>query len=234
MNSFTTLNLASPVPQRAALQLYAMYRPLASRRDANTLLDLPFGGEAGRIEVISPAERQTSGLPEPAVVPWLHIARPQPGSLMSFLRRRFPKFDAPEWSASPCNILYPQCGSGREAVSTALAMPACRISAVDPSAQALAYGTRRALKLGVGNLVFSAGDGMSAAAEPQYHFIDARRGNSTASLAILAGLLLPGGLLRFDVRSCDPHLSLAPGTHRAACSSRAEIFAGMVTLTSIS
>jgi len=199
VNSFTTLNLASPVPQRAALQLYAMYRPLASRRDANTLLDLPFGGEAGRIEVISPAERQTSGLPEPAVVPWLHIARPQPGSLMSFLRRRFPKFDAPEWSASPCNILYPQCGSGREAVSTALAMPACRISAVDPSAQALAYGTRRALKLGVGNLVFSAGDGMSAAAEPQYHFIDARRGNSTASLAILAGLLLPGGLLRFDV-----------------------------------
>ena len=56
MNSFTTLNLASPVPQRAALQLYAMYRPLASRRDANTLLDLPFGGEAGRLILLTVRE----------------------------------------------------------------------------------------------------------------------------------------------------------------------------------
>ena len=202
---------------RAALQLYAMYRPLAARQDAEKLLDLPFGGEAGRlilltvregrdlaaeaarIEETCPTERPAPGKPEPAVLPWLHITPPQPGSLMSFLRHRFPGFASPEWSASACDVLYPQCGSGREAVGTALALPACRITAVDSCVQALAYGARRALKLGVDNIVFSAGVAMSAAAEQQFHFVDARRGNSAASFTMLAGLLLPGGLLRLDV-----------------------------------
>ena len=169
----------------AALQLYAMYRPLAARQDAEKLLDLPFGGEAGRlilltvregrdlaaeaarIEETCPTERPAPGKPEPAVLPWLHITPPQPGSLMSFLRHwhRFPGFASPEWSASACDVLYPQCGSpsipmppladamdavGREAVGTALALPACRITAVDSCVQALAYGARRALKLGRG------------------------------------------------------------------------------------
>ncbi|MDA1355109.1 MAG: tetratricopeptide repeat protein [Proteobacteria bacterium] len=202
---------------RAALQLYAMYRPLAARQDANRLLDLPLGGEAGRlilltvregrdlaaeaarIEASCPSVSRAQRVPEPAVLPWLHITRPQPGLLMSFLRHRVPRFTPPEWSAGACDILYPRCGSGQEAVGTALAMPGCRISAVDANIEALAYGAHRALKLGVGNIVFSAEDAISAAAGQKYHFIDARRGNSFASLRILAGLLLPGGLLRFDV-----------------------------------
>ena len=251
---------------RAALQLYAMYRPLAARQDAEKLLDLPFGGEAGRlilltvregrdlaaeaarIEETCPTERPAPGKPEPAVLPWLHITPPQPGSLMSFLRHRFPGFASPEWSASACDVgtalALPACRitavdscvqalaygarralklgvdnivfsagvamsaaaeqqfhfvDARRGNSAALALPACRITAVDSCVQALAYGARRALKLGVDNIVFSAGVAMSAAAEQQFHFVDARRGNSAASFTMLAGLLLPGGLLRLDV-----------------------------------
>ena len=53
----------------------------------------------------------------------------------------------------------------------ALALPACRIQAVDPCPQALAYGARRALKLGAGNIAFAT----PVAAEGQYQFIDAGR-----------------------------------------------------------
>ena len=192
---------------RAALLLYAMYRPLAARNDAGRLVDLPFGGEAGRLilltvrevrEVAAEAARiETTGamLDSQAIYPWPHITLPQPGSLMSYLRRRIAGFAPPAWSAEACDILFPNCGSGREAVGMALALPACRIRAVDPRAQALAYGARRALKLGAGNIEFCT----QVAAGGHYHYIDAGRRDGGDLLASLAQLLAPGGLLRLSL-----------------------------------
>ncbi len=203
---------------RAALQLFAMYRPLAARGDADRLLDLLFGAEAGlllltvreehellggetRIEEIGAFEVPPAA-PESMIFPWLHFTPPVPGTLMAFLRREIPGHAPPEWSAGSCDILYPLCGSGQHVVTMALALPASRIWAVDPSMHALAYGARRALKLGVENIEFSAGDIAAAgAAEQRFHFIDARRLNGAAGemLATLAGLLVSGGLLRVEL-----------------------------------
>jgi hypothetical protein len=204
---------------RAALQLYAMYRPLAARDDADRLLDLPFGGEAGRLLLLTVREEHEllggetridkigafeapPAAPESMIFPWLHFAPPAPGSLMAFLRREIPGHAPPEWSAGACDILYPLCGSAQHAVTMALALPASRIWAVDPSMHALAYGARRALKLGAENIEFSAGDIAAVGkAEQRFHFIDARRLNGAPGemLAILAGLLVPGGLLRVEL-----------------------------------
>ncbi|PPR21269.1 MAG: hypothetical protein CFH39_01859, partial [Alphaproteobacteria bacterium MarineAlpha10_Bin2] len=129
---------------RAALLLYAMYRPLVARNDSDRLVDLPFGGEAGRLILLTVREARelaaeaarietasaSHGAPktaDAAVFPWPHIALPQPGSLMPYLRRRVQGFAPPAWSAEACDILFPYCGSGREAVS--MALPACRIQA---------------------------------------------------------------------------------------------------------
>jgi len=210
---------------RAALQLYAMYRPLAQHGDAGAMLDLPLGGEAGRLVLLTIREARelaaeaarvasfTNADPAPAaapddgvILPWAHFEAPGPASLMAYLRRHFPGFSPQRWSAGSCDILVPGCGSGEQAVGLAVRFPASRICAIDRQVSALGYGARRALKLGLGNIEFAAGDAMSAGAgERRFHFIDGRDAASglsatpAALIGVLAGLLVPGGLLRLDV-----------------------------------
>jgi ubiquinone/menaquinone biosynthesis C-methylase UbiE len=133
-------------------------------------------------EISPPADRP--------FLPWVHFPVPDPGSLMVYLRR-----------------LFPGCGSGEVATHMALHFAASRVSAIDWQKPALSYGTRRALKLGVENIEFSAGDAMSVGAgEQRFQFIDARDAMHefpAALLAALAKLLVPGGLLRLDVAGRD-------------------------------
>ena len=210
-----------PSAARAALLLFAMYRPLAARADADRLLDLPFGGEAGRLILLTVREgrelaaeaariadlsayKPPPDATEAAVTPWQHFAPPGPATLTAHLRRQFPGFTPPAWCGEASDIFFPRCGSGRAAVDLALSLPACSIAAADPSVHALAYGARRALKLGAGNISFTAGDLLPGTlAGRQFHYIDARNAGALApaaeTLATLAGYLAPGGLLRFDI-----------------------------------
>ncbi|MBT3926938.1 MAG: hypothetical protein HOF33_08135 [Rhodospirillaceae bacterium] len=203
---------------RAALQLYAMYRPLAHHADADTILDLPLGGEAGRLVLLTIREVReltaasarvlgfVDGAPAPpgaqadgAIFPWTHFETPELGSLMAYLRRQFPGYSPPEWSAGACDILIPACGSGEQAAGLALGFPACRVFAIDLQRSALGYGARKALKLGLGNIEFAVGEVMAARDRKQrFHFIDARR-LSPELISELAELLVPGGLMRLDV-----------------------------------
>lgn len=150
-------------------------------------------------EISPPADRP--------FLPWVHFPVPDPGSLMVYLRRLFPGYSPPGWSSDGCDILVPGCGSGEVATHMALHFPASRVSAIDWQKPALSYGARRALKLGVENIEFSAGDAMSAGAgEQRFQFIDARdpmHEFPSALLAALAKLLVPGGLLRLDVAGRD-------------------------------
>jgi len=211
---------------RAALQLYAMYRPLAQYSGAGAILDLPLGGEAGRLvlltiremrELASGVERMPNfadsmpgEISPPAdrpFLPWAHFPVPDPGSLMVYLRRLFPGYSPPGWSSDGCDVLVPGCGSGEVATHMALYFPASRVSAIDWQKPALSCGDRRALKIGVENFKFSAGDAMSAGAgERRFQFIDARDAIHefpAALLAVLAKLLVSGGLLRLDVAGRD-------------------------------
>ena len=197
---------------RAALQLYAMYRPLAQYSGADKILDLPLGGEAGRLVLLTIREtRELAGesarverfgqaaLTEGVVLPWMHYETPEPGSLMAYFRRQLPGFSPPDWSAGACEIFVPGCGSGEQVVDFALRFPAGRVYAIDTQVSALGYGARKALKLGIGNIRFAAGEVLSSwEGEQQFHFIDAR----SVSPNLLPGLaerLVPGGLLRLDV-----------------------------------
>jgi precorrin-6B methylase 2 len=227
-----------PTAARAALLLYAMYRPLAARGDADRLLDLPFGGEAGRVVLLTVREKReqsaeiaqfegaagqsaAAGEDETAVTPWQHFAPPRPVSFKHYLLRRLPGIAPPDWSDGAFEILFPGAGSAREAVALALALPACRVVASDANPHALAYGARRARKLGAGNLSFAVGDGLpEGLAGRHFQFIDARhmgaRGNPTEILTALAGQLAPGGLLRFDIASADHAASLRAGLESGA------------------
>jgi len=213
---------------RAALQLYAMYRPLALHADADTILDLPLGGEAGRLVLLTirevremtaasarvpgfvdgaPAPSQTQG--DGAILPWTHFETPELGSLMASLRRQFLGYLPPDWSAGACDILVPACGSGEQAAGLALGLPACRVFAIDLQRSALGYGARKALKLGLGNIEFAVGEVVAARDRQQrFHFIDARR-LPPELISELAALLVPGGLLRLDVAGKDHAEKLA-------------------------
>lgn len=213
---------------RAALQLYAMYRPLAHHADADTILDLPLGGEAGRLVLLTIREAReltaasarvpgfVDGAPAPsqaggdgAILPWTHFETPELGSLMAYLRRQFRGYSPPEWSAGACDILVPACGSGEQAAGWALGFPACRVFAIDLQRPALGYGARKALKLGLGNIEFAVGEILAAQdREQRFHFIDARR-LSPELISELAALLVPGGLLRLDVAGKDHAAKLA-------------------------
>ncbi len=104
-------------------------------------------------------------------------------------------------------ILIAGCGTGREAVETALTFPEATVEAIDLSLASLSYGVRKARQLGTSNLRFQQADllelaGLGAAfdwivcAGVLHHLEDPGRG-----LRALVARLARGGVLRVALYS---------------------------------
>jgi len=104
-------------------------------------------------------------------------------------------------------VLVAGCGTGREALATALTFPAARVDAIDLSRASLAYATRKARALGVENISFTEADLLDLSDHQErydlvtavgvLHHLQAPVAGLDALLAVLAA----GGVLRLALYS---------------------------------
>lgn len=104
-------------------------------------------------------------------------------------------------------ILNAGCGTGREAIELASVFPNAAILAVDLSLTSLSYGAKRARDIGLENIEFRQGDilGMGVLSD-KFDFIASsgvlhHMKDPAAGLAVLNGLLKPGGIMRLALYS---------------------------------
>jgi ubiquinone/menaquinone biosynthesis C-methylase UbiE len=112
-------------------------------------------------------------------------------------------------SIIPANpqVLIAGCGTGLEAIETALSMPDAHILAVDLSRSSLSYGMRKAQEMNVKNITFRQGDIMELGSLNQTFDVVSSVGvlhhlkDPGAGWRIITGLLKPGGAMRIGLYS---------------------------------
>ena len=127
-------------------------------------------------------------------------------TLAKGLQSLIPGFQVPEFAYGQVKILVAGCGTGQRAIRMAAAYQNAFITAVDPSIANIAYAMRMAEDLHVENIKFFLCDRHSLnQIDNLFHVVDSGETLLWTSDALtpwraLAELLLPGGLMRFDVR----------------------------------
>ena len=123
------------------------------------------------------------------------------------MRRKLPGL-RPPWLNKPHKAaLVAGCGTGREPINHALSFTDLDVLAVDLSTASLAYGVRKARELGVERVDFRQADILNLAAlEDRFEFISSQgvlhhMNEPAAGLAVLAGLLAAGGVMRLGLYS---------------------------------
>jgi 2-polyprenyl-3-methyl-5-hydroxy-6-metoxy-1,4-benzoquinol methylase len=208
-----------------SLLLYAAYRPLSGRPDAQGLLARETGPYlaaiirqiadgrdeaelAGRIETITPIADEVS-----QAVQAQYEANPYP---------RWVELHAAAPMDEEADMLIAGCGTGRNALSIAKPRPRSRVLAVDLSRASLAYAMRAAQTLGIDNITFAQADLLALGALGRtfdviecsgvlHHMAD-----PFAGARVLAGLLRPGGRMDIGVYSTVARAYLAPAKALAA------------------
>jgi len=138
---------------------------------------------------------------------WIDLPRAEPCCFTDFLRHQCPNFDPPAFLAEDIEVLVAGCGTGQHPISTARLYRNARITAVDLSRASLAYATRMARRLGVENIEFYQGDILGLAGlGRQLPVIESsgvlhHMADPDAGLAVLTGLLRPGGVINLGLYS---------------------------------
>jgi SAM-dependent methyltransferase len=138
---------------------------------------------------------------------WFAIDRIEPVPLRDWIDREAPMAAAHANFPAGAKVLVAGCGTGHEAIELAAGLSDTPVLAVDLSRTSLAYASRMADELGVGNIEFRHGDilGLGALTERfamiycngvLHHLHDPHAG-----LRVLVQLLQPGGLLRLSLYS---------------------------------
>ncbi len=140
---------------------------------------------------------------------WSALPRTQePQGLAAFLAARLPGLGREALAhGSPLRVLVAGGGTGQQPIETALGIAGAEVLAVDLSLASLAYARRQAQAMGVPNLRFAQADllqlgrcGLSfdliECSGVLHHLAD-----PLAGLAVLVGLLRPGGFLRLGLYS---------------------------------
>lgn len=213
------------------LLVFALYRPVSTLANAAALRDaaaawpgtvLPFARTAltepleereiaaailpsTPVEAVSGAVReQYEANPYPR---WRHERRRETTTFSAFVREHLSGLDPPWLAKRRKSALVAGCGTGREAINYALTYSDLDVLAVDLSATSLAYAVRRGRELGVERVDFRQADILNLAElGRRFEFISAQgvlhhMAEPSAGLAVLAGLLAPGGLMRLGLYS---------------------------------
>ena len=145
---------------------------------------------------------------------WLGIAAVERSPVMESLARRFSPW-TPACSLGPgSRALVLGCGSGYEPVELALREPRVTVIAVDLSLASLAYATRMAGKLGIGNVRFLHGDLLElGAVEGSFPLVSAtgvlhHLRDPVAGWRAAAAKLEEGGLMRVGLYSAAARRSI--------------------------
>ncbi|MGH7125827.1 MAG: tetratricopeptide repeat protein, partial [Stellaceae bacterium] len=210
------LGLAAPAgsPLRRVVER-TLAEPLEEARFARQLNTL------GTIEnpVSRAVREQYESNPYPR---WFALPRLSPVSLAVMLRRKFPRLPLPSFLEGPVEVLIAGCGTGRQAIATALSFTQARVLAVDLSLASLGYAQRMVLRLGASNVNFLQADllaldrigrdfAMIEAVGVLHHMED-----PLAGWRVLCGLLQPGGLMRIGLYSALARADVVAARERIA------------------
>jgi Tfp pilus assembly protein PilF/2-polyprenyl-3-methyl-5-hydroxy-6-metoxy-1,4-benzoquinol methylase len=138
---------------------------------------------------------------------WLSIPEIENRSIGCELKHLFPHFVPPPSLDGPVDILIAGCGTGQQAIQTAMYNYNVEVLAVDISKSSLAYAIRMAKKYNVKNVQFMQGDILELAAlNKQFHVIKCSGvlHHMQAPLAgwkVLTNLLVQHGLMQIGLYS---------------------------------
>lgn len=177
---------------------------LTERRDENRI--------AAGIETLAAIEDVTSkrvaGQYEQAPYPrWTSLMLPAPGAIRQALVP-FVGADKLGFFEQPFDVLIAGCGTGRQALQTAVGFgPNARVLALDLSLASLAYAKRMAARHGISNITFARADilGLPRLGR-RFRVIEAigvlhHMGDPAAGLEALVECLEPGGLIYLGLYS---------------------------------
>lgn len=212
-----------------ALMTLAAYRPLGELPGADGWLAATLPEPAQRVvrqQIVEPRADRAAAAAILAITPirtgvseavraqyeenpyprWVKAPRRQPQPLDRTMALRFPRVAiAPIPGAAAPEILVAGCGSGQHAVQVAARYSGARVLAVDLSRASLGYAQRKSQELGLTNLTYAQADLLELrdrsfdaieCAGVLHHLEDPAEG-----LAVLAGLLRPGGVLNLGLYS---------------------------------
>ena len=196
----------------------ACYRPLSDHPDAaafRQLSDEPAYRELIDVTIDVIAEERT-------IAERVAELAPVSNAVSLLVRQQYEENPYPRWTtvgsggavpddvarlARGKSILVAGCGTGREAVDAALIFPAARVDAIDLSRASLAYATRKAAELHVGNVFFLQADLLDVAQlERSFELIVCsgvlhHMRDPVAGLQALLAVLAPGGVLKIALYS---------------------------------
>ncbi len=124
-----------------------------------------------------------------------------------------PGIDRAALPHAPLRLLVAGCGTGYEALDLARTDPGLSVTAIDLSRASLAFARRKADELGIANIRFVQGDILALQALGEHFHLATSTGvlhhmaDPDAGLASIAGVLVPGGVIRLALYS---HRARAP------------------------
>lgn len=129
-------------------------------------------------------------------------------SVGEYLRQLFPNAPIERSSTdSTAEILIAGCGTGQQAIDTALLFPASKLLAIDLSLSSLCYAKRKTDELGLQNIDYAQADIMALGTlNKAFDIIESvgvlhHLADPLAGWRILLGLLKPGGFMRLGLYS---------------------------------
>ena len=138
---------------------------------------------------------------------WQALTRGAEQSIEQRVQRWCPAYVAPPEFSGPLRVLVAGCGTGMDAIDTALHLNDAQVTAIDLSRASLAYAMRKAGEHGLENLQFRHADILEFdGGDDPYHVIISNGVlhhmlDPAAGLARLVALLMPQGLIKLALYS---------------------------------
>ncbi len=212
---------AGGAPSLSRLAILGCYEPLALLPNAKAIASDLVGGE--HVSQIPKAQIEDY-FKQQAIKKDIKVLTDIDDDVSQSVREQYEAFPYPRWVEASrdlfnartegallganARVLIAGCGTGKEAVQMAYALPDAQITAVDLSQSSLAYAVFKSEELGIENITFMQGDIMKlgdafderfdyiASAGVLHHMKDPKAG-----WKVLDGLLKPKGLMRIALYS---------------------------------